>query len=183
MGARVGTRQARRVNLGYHLGKPSFRDVRFLAQSVAAAGRDPAEVAHMQILSIPTVRMYMDTETHVLSADDDILVAVRRLLDEGVTGAPVVDDQGHVVGILSEYDCLQLLAEGRGGDMPRGSVRDFMAATFTAVPPNMDVYYVAGMFLTDPANRRFMVMEGQRLVGVVTRKDILRAVQAGLKDR
>jgi len=170
------------VNLGYHLGKPSFRDVRFLAQSVVAAGRDPAEVAHMQMLSIPTVRMYMDTETHALSADDDILVAVRRLLDEGVTGAPVVDDQGHVVGNLSEYDCLRLLAEGRGGDMPRGRVRDFMATTFTAVPPTMDVYYVEGMFLTDPANRRFMVMEGQRLVGVVTRKDILRAVQAGLKD-
>jgi CBS domain-containing protein len=170
------------VILGYHLGKPSFRDVRFPAQSVAAAGRDPAEVAQMQSLSIPTVRMYMDTETHVMSADDDILVAVRRLVDKGVTGAPVVDDQGHVVGNLSEYDCLRLLAEGRGGDMPRGRVRDFMATTFTAVPPNMDVYYVAGMFLTDPANRRFMVMEGQRLVGVVTRKDILRAVQAGLKE-
>jgi predicted transcriptional regulator len=135
----------------------------------------------MQIPPIPTVRMYMDTETHVLSADDDILVAVRRLLDEGVTGAPVIDDQGHVVGKLSEYDCLRLLAEGRGGDIPSGSVREFMATTFTAVPPSMDVYYVAGMFLTDPANRRFMVMDGQRLVGVITRKDILRAVQAGLK--
>jgi CBS domain-containing protein len=66
--------------------------------------------------------------------------------------------------------------------MPRGRVRDFMTTTFTAVPPTMDVYYVAGMFLTDPAHRRFMVMEGQRLVGVVTRKDILRAVRAGLKD-
>jgi predicted transcriptional regulator len=95
----------------------------------------------MPILPIPTVRMYMDTETHAMSADDDILVAV-----------------------------------------PRGRVRDFMATTFTAVPPTMVVYYVAGMFLTDPANRRFMVMEGQRLVGVVTRKDILRAVQSGLKD-
>jgi len=135
----------------------------------------------MQIHSIPTVRMYMDTETHALSADDDILVALRHLLDEGVTGAPVVDDQGNVVGKLSEYDCLRLLAEGRGGDMPHGRVRDFMATTFTTVPPTMDVYYVAGMFLNDPTHRRFMVMEGQRLVGVVTRKDILRAVQAGLK--
>ena len=119
----------------------------------------------MQIVSIPTVHMYMDTETHALSAAADILVAVRRFLDEGVTGAPVVTDEGHVVDNLSEYDCLRLLAEGRGGDMPRGRVRDFMATTFTAVPPSMDVYYVAGMFLTDPANRRFMVMERQRLAG------------------
>jgi CBS domain-containing protein len=115
-----------------------------------------------------------------LSAADDILVAVRRLIDQGVTGAPVVDDHGRVVGKLSEYDCLRLLAEGRAGEMPRGRVRDFMSTTFTTVPPTMDVYYVAGMFLRDPEHRRFMVMEGDRLVGVVTRKDILRAVQAGL---
>ena len=135
----------------------------------------------MQIPALPNVRMYMDKETHALSADDDILVAVLRLIDEGVTGAPVVDVKGNVVGDLSEYDCLRLLAEGHGGEMPRGRVYDFMATTFTVVSPTMDVYYVAGMFLKDPARRRFVVMEGTRLVGVVTRKDILRAVQAGLK--
>ena len=135
----------------------------------------------MQIPSIPTVRMYMDTETHALSADDDILFALCRLIDEGVTGAPVVDDEGRVVGMLSEYECLRLLAEGSGGDRPRGQVRDFMVTTVTAVSPTMDVYYVAGMVLNEPTRRRFVVMDGQRLVGVVTRKDILRAVRAGLK--
>ena len=135
----------------------------------------------MQNTALPNVRMYMDRETHALSADDDVLAAALRLIDEGVTGAPVVDDEGHVVGELSEYDCLRLLAEGHGGEVPRGRVRDFMATTFTAVPPTMDVYYVAGMFLKDPAHRRFVVMEGPRLVGVITRKDILRAVHTGLK--
>jgi CBS domain-containing protein len=136
---------------------------------------------HMQIPKKPTVSMYMDRETHALSGDDDILVAVGRLIDEGVTGAPVVDEQGRVVGVLSEYDCLRLLAEGSGGDRVRGRVSDFMSTKFTAVPPRMDVYYVAGMFLREPANRRFMVIEDQQLVGVITRKDILRAVQAGLQ--
>jgi predicted transcriptional regulator len=135
----------------------------------------------MQIPTIPTVRTYMDTETHALSASDDILVALCRLIDEGVTGAPVVDDEARVVGMLTEFECLRLLAEGSGGDTPRGRVSNFMATTFTAVPPTMDVYYAAGMFLNEPTRRRFVVMEGQRLVGVVTRKDILRAVRAGLK--
>jgi CBS domain-containing protein len=137
----------------------------------------------MQTHSIPTVRMYMDTETHALSADDDILFALYRLIDEGVTSAPVVDGEGRVVGMLSEYECLRLLAEGSGGEKARGQVRDYMITTVTSVPPTMDVYYVAGMFLSEPLRRRFVVMEGQRLVGVVTRKDILRAVRAGLKDR
>lgn len=137
----------------------------------------------MQIPTRLSVRDYMDSATHTLSPGDDIFVAVGRLIDEGVTGAPVVDDSGRVVGMLSEYDCLRLLAEGSGGDAPRGHVRDFMATAFTAVQPTMDVYYVAGMFLSEPTRRRFMVLEAQRLVGVITRKDILRAVRDGLKDR
>jgi len=136
----------------------------------------------MKIPALPVVHEYMDTATHALSADDDILVALQRLIDEGVTDAPVVDDEGNVVGMLSEYDCLQLLARGEDADRPRGRVYEFMAHTFTTVPPTMDVYYVAGMFLSKPTQRRFIVMEGQRLVGVVTRKDILRAVRTGLKN-
>jgi len=125
----------------------------------------------------------MDTRTHALSEDDDILVAVRRLIAEGVTDAPVVDTESRVVGMLSEYGCLRLLSEGRDGNPPEGTVRDFMVEKFTVVPPTMDVYFVAGMFLADPTQRRFVVMDGDRLVGVITRKDVLRAVRSGLDDR
>lgn len=125
---------------------------------------------------LPTVATYMDRNTHAVAADEDILVAVRQLIDKGITGAPVVDAGGRVVGELSEYDCLRLVAEGRGGDAPKGRVREFMATAFTTVPPDMDVYYVAGMFLNDPTRRRFLVMDGTQLVGVITRKDILRSV-------
>ena len=134
----------------------------------------------MKSQTIPTVRTYMDRDTHALSADDDILTAVGRLIDEGVTGAPVVDESGRVIGVLSEFDCLRLLAEGSGGNRASGTVGDFMTTEFTVVPSNMDVYYVAGMFLGDPAHRRFIVIDQGQLVGVVTRKDILRAVRSGL---
>jgi CBS domain-containing protein len=46
----------------------------------------------------------------------------------------------------------------------------------------MDVYFVAGMFLAEPTQRRFVVADNGNVVGVVTRKDILRAVRAGLDD-
>lgn len=136
----------------------------------------------MPTSALPTVRDYMDTETHVLSADDDILVAVRHLIDEGVTDAPVLDGRGRLVGMLSEYDCLQLLAKGRGGEHPRGLVRQYMSENVTTVPPTMDLYFAAGMLLAEPTQRRFIVMEGGQLVGVLTRKDVLRAVRAGLPE-
>jgi CBS domain-containing protein len=138
-------------------------------------------MVRMQLPTIPVVRTFMDTETHALSADDDILDAVRRLIDEGVTGAPVVDASGKLVGILSEYECLRLLAEGHRADVARGAVRDFMLTDLPTVTPTTDIYYVAGMFLKNPQTRRFVVVEGTRLVGVITRKDVLRAVESGLR--
>jgi CBS domain-containing protein len=132
-------------------------------------------------IGLPTVRMYMDSNSHALSASDDILVALRRLISEGVTDAPVVDNSGRVVGMLSEYDCMNMLAKGRGGDLPRGLVREFMASDYTAVSSAMDVYYVAGLFLNDRSHRRFVVIDGEKLIGVITRKDILRAVMSRLK--
>lgn len=129
----------------------------------------------------PTVELYMDRQTRALRPDDDILAAVNHLIDEGITGAPVVDAVGNVIGNLSEYDCLRLLAEGVDGERASGRVRDFMATDFTVVPPSMDIYFAAGLFLAAPHRRRFSVVDQGRLVGVVTRKDILRAVQAGLQ--
>jgi predicted transcriptional regulator len=133
-------------------------------------------------IGLPTVRMFMDRNSHVLSADDDILDALRRLISEGVTDAPVVDNDGRVVGVLSEYDCMTMLAKGRDGDLPRGVVREFMNPEFTAVTSTMDVYYVAGLFLNDRSRRRFVVIDGESLIGVITRKDILRAIMARLKS-
>ncbi len=132
-------------------------------------------------IGLPTVRMYMDSNPHALSAADDILVALRRLINDGVTDAPVVDNTGRVIGMLSEYDCMNMLAKGRDGDMPRGLVREFMTSDYTVVSSTMDVYYVAGLFLNDRSRRRFVVIEGGKLIGVITRKDILRAVMARLK--
>lgn len=50
------------------------------------------------------------------------------------------------------------------------------------MPPTMDLYFVAGMFLAEPTQRRFIVMEGEQLVGVLTRKGAFRAVRAGLPE-
>jgi CBS domain-containing protein len=127
----------------------------------------------------PIVRTFMDTDTHALRETDDVYEALETMIDEGVTGAPVVDEQGQLVGMLSEFECLRLLTVGTAdeAEVPAGGVSEFMARKYRTVSPDMDVYYVAGLFLADPAVRRFAVVEGTRLVGVITRKDILRAVQ------
>jgi CBS domain-containing protein len=121
----------------------------------------------------------MDTRVATLRPEMDILDAIGFLLEKRVTGAPVVDKSNRLVGILTEKDCLRLVAAGVHGNLPRGSVATFMSPNPETIPPDMDVYFVAGLFLTRTF-RRFLVVEDGRLVGAITRFDILRVIQANL---
>lgn len=134
----------------------------------------------MNIQHLPTVREFMDKYVDTLSPETDIWDAVDFLLEKRVTGAPVADSKGKLVGILTESDCLKLLTLGGADhDRPKGRVRDFMTSAVESIPPTMDIYYVAGLFLTKNF-RRLPVVEDGRIVGAITQFDILRAVQRGL---
>jgi len=132
------------------------------------------------VLNLPKVRDFMDTVVQTLNPQTQILDAVDFLLAKHVTGAPVVDDQNRVVGILTEKDCLNLLAAGSDADVPRGTVADFMTTEVQTIPPGMNVYFCAGLFLNTTV-RRFPVVEDGKLVGAITRFDILRAIQKNLR--
>ena len=117
----------------------------------------------------------MERRTHAVHEADDVHEVVRTLVDKGVTGVPVVDAHNVVVGMLSERECLRLLTHPTEG---LKTVGELMNKEVNTVQPDMDVAYVAGLFNKHPDSRRFAVVEDDKLVGVVTRKDILRAIVA-----
>lgn len=126
---------------------------------------------------LPTVREYMDRYVETISADMDIMDAVDFLLEKRVTGAIVVNSKGEVVGMLTEFDCLRLLTHGDAhAEAPAGKVKDFMKSDVQTIAPTIDIYYCAGLFMNVPF-RRFPVVEKGRLVGAITRFDLLRAVR------
>ena len=128
---------------------------------------------------LPLVRDHMDKDVPTLHPETDILDAVGFLLEKRVTGAPVVDDAGRLVGILTEKDCLRLVTVGVDGNLPQGNVSAFMSPDPQTIPPSMDVYYAAGIFLKRTF-RRLLVVEDDKLVGAITRFDILRVIRANL---
>lgn len=136
-----------------------------------------AQNQHMP--QMPAVRDCMDVYFSTLKPDTDIFEAVLFLLERRVTGSPVVDGEGHLLGLLTEKDCMKLLTVGRDGDVPQGTVRDYMDVDVTTVPPDMDIYYCAGLFLNSE-QRRFPVVYEGKLIGVITRFDILRAIRANM---
>ena len=131
--------------------------------------------------TLPPISRYMDTRVPTLSPEMDILAAVDFLIAEHVTGAPVVDPEGRVLGILTEKDCLRLLTMGTvDGAEPEGKVADYMSREVMTVPPEVNIYHAAGLFLAH-SFRRLPVVRGGRLIGAITRFDILRAVSANHK--
>ena len=134
----------------------------------------------MTIRHLPTVREYMDKYIDTLSPETDIMEAVNFLLQKRITGALVTNSKGELVGILTEFDCLKLLTlGGPDHEAPKGTVENFMTSEVQTIPPTMDIYYAAGLFMSVNF-RRFPVVERDRIVGAITRFDILRAVQRGL---
>lgn len=129
--------------------------------------------------TLPVVRDYMDDHVHTLPPDMDMRAAVRFLLENRVTGAPVVDEEGTLLGIVTEKDCLRLLTHGVDNDVPRGVVADFMTTEVISIPPTMDVYYAAGIFTANHFRRLPVVLDG-RLVGAITRYDLLRVIDKRL---
>ena len=76
------------------------------------------------MIRLPVVRDYMVTRLHTLTPEVNIFDAVDMLVERRISGAPVVHE-GHVIGMLTEKDCVRLLTKGdHDDDVPTGTVGD-----------------------------------------------------------
>jgi CBS domain-containing protein len=97
--------------------------------------------------SLPKIGEFMDAVVPTLSPETQIMKAVDFLLRHRVTGAPVVDADGTLMGMITETDLLKLVTEGIKGEPPTdATVAEYMTPDVVTVPPTVDIYYVAGMF-------------------------------------
>jgi predicted transcriptional regulator len=125
----------------------------------------------------PHVRDYMDKKFTTLDPEMNIYDAIQIFLDNGITGAAVIDKKENLVGILSEKDCLHTIVHGAYSSVPGGGkVKDFMTKDVVTIHPDLDVFTVADQFLNCHF-RRLLVMEDKKLVGQITRRDLLRIIK------
>lgn len=128
------------------------------------------------------VRDIMLTKPVMFTGDTDLLDAVCVLVNRRISGAPVVDERGNLIGLLTERDFLRAaLVAGYHGERG-GCVGDYMSSDVQAVNADESLLDVATRFI-ETKRRRFPVIEDNRVVGVVVRRDVLRAVIEALKLR
>lgn len=123
---------------------------------------------------IVVVREFMVTRLVTLAPEMDIFTAMRTLVQHRFSGAPVVDAQQQLVGMLSEKDCLRVFASGAYYNGAGGLVSDYMTRKVTTVEPEDELFRVADLFLNN-SFRRLPVVENGKLVGQISRRDVLMA--------
>ncbi|MDP1702740.1 MAG: CBS domain-containing protein [Aestuariivirga sp.] len=127
------------------------------------------------MIASKTARDFMADRLVSVGPDADIHEAIKLLIREQISGAPVVDRTGALVGFLSEKDCFKVsfcccYYQDRGG-----RVSDYMTRSVISVNTDTDIVTVAEMFLKGPY-RRFPVVSGDRVVGVISRRETLKAL-------
>ena len=119
---------------------------------------------------------YMTRKLATLTPDMEVMEAVHLLVNKRISGAPVLDKHGNLVGVLTEKDCMQvLLKAGYHGEFG-GHVSEFMHSPAVTVEAGTPIMEVAERFANSPY-RRFPVTEEGRLVGQISRRDVLSALQ------
>ena len=123
-----------------------------------------------------TTKDIMDRSELTLTPDLDIRTAMRTMLRANLNGAPVVDADGRLCGMLTEKDCLKSVVHQAVDGTPGGTVREYMTTDVRSVTPETQLLDVAHVFLTSVFRKLPVVDPEGRVVGQVSRRDILRAI-------
>lgn len=127
------------------------------------------------MLNTVFVKDFMSQYVLSFRPDQEIIEAARMLADRRVSGAPVVNELGTLVGVLSDTDCIEATIKAGFDEDWRGMVSEYMSLDVATVDPNDSILDVSKRFVTD-RYRRYPVLEDNRLVGQISRLDILRAL-------
>lgn len=122
------------------------------------------------------VRDYMSGDPLSFTPETDVLDAIHQLLKHEMTGAPVVDHLGKVVGFLSEKDCIKVALTASYHEQRGGRVSEFMTRNVITIEAEASMTDVAELFV-NKSYRCYPVVAESRLVGQISRRHVLKALE------
>jgi CBS domain-containing protein len=121
-----------------------------------------------------TVSDIMTTQLVLFTPEQSIHDVMQAFIKYRISGGPVVDEKGKLIGVISEADCMKEISDSRYFNMPilDKSVGHFMTENVDTIESTLSVFDAASKF-SKSSRRRYPVLEKGRLVGQVSRKDIV----------
>lgn len=125
----------------------------------------------------------MQADVTTISPDDRIEIVVRTMADSSISGLPVVDSSGRILGVVSATDVLQATAEkddaeARARFFENATAREIMTPVAQTIEPDADIHHAAQKMLYSEVRRLFVTEQG-KLVGVISQTDIAYAMGTG----
>ncbi|MDG1571228.1 CBS domain-containing protein [Robiginitalea sp. M366] len=137
-------------------------------------GRRAREVSKKEYDAPILVTDYMSQKLVTFHPEQSILEVMEAFTKHRISGGPVLDDNGFLVGIISEADCMKQISESRYFNQPilDKNVERFMTKEVETIPHDMSIFDAAGVFHKNN-RRRLPVMRDGLLIGQISRKDIV----------
>ena len=124
---------------------------------------------------------YMDRQPVLLQADMTLAAAVEKLLSQKKLGAAVIDGQGHLVGFLSQQDCLAVMLKSTYHCDLTANVSDCMRTDVLSVSKDETIISLAEQMLL-PKPKIYPVVDQGRVIGIIDRNAVLRAINNSMQE-
>ena len=129
---------------------------------------------------VSCARDIMTTRLITLSAEMDVFAGIDLLVRNKISGAPVVDKNRRLLGVFSEKSCMRVLVDAAYDGLPTNQIGKFMDEEPDTITPDTQLLSIAQIFLDTP-RRRLPVIEDGKLVGQVSRRDVIKAAASQMK--
>lgn len=153
---------------------------RLLIQSDVELGRKP--MATTILPTISCARDFMTTRLTTLRPDMDVFHAIEILLKNKISGAPVVDQDRNLLGVFSEASSMKVLTDAAYEGLPTNLVHAFMDWEPVTITPDTQLFSIIHSMIQNN-RRRLPVLDGNRLVGQISRRDIMREASKVLRKK
>lgn len=124
-----------------------------------------------------TAREVMSKKLFCTTAEQPIMDLVKQLEKHRISGMPVVDDKGQLIGVISEKDTFKLILQSNFTQAIAGKVGDYMTKEVETLSPEDDIFKIANLFYTK-SFRRLPVIEDGKVIGLISRRDVLHALNS-----
>ena len=131
------------------------------------------------VVESESVTKYMAKNLITFTPDTEIREVIDTLLAKRISGAPVLNSKNEVVGLIDDKDCLRILIDSVYYNLPNSkrTVEHYMTNVFKTISDKSDIIDVANLFLSSNFKRLLVTDANDKLVGQISRRDVLRAAK------